>query len=141
LRFDDYVVDSRLSPVTILTRESSWNAWALGHMLNHPPAETLPNCQSTMLNFTERMQLGSRIKYIPNTYANVPGWQSKMLDIEPLIMHSLCLIATRDVGNEELTYDYRLQSENIPEWYSIVKYGDSSDQEDQVVFFRDDWMK
>lgn len=94
-----------------------------------------------MLNFTERMQLGPRIKYIPNTYARAPGWQSKMLDIEPLIMHSLCLIATRDVSNEELTYDYRLQSENTPEWYSIVKYGDSSDKEDQVVFFRDDWMK
>jgi hypothetical protein len=139
LRFDDYVVDSRRSPVTVLTRAGSMNPWALGHMVNHPPPETFPNCQSTMLNYTERMQLEDMAQYIPNTYARVPSWQSSFFDPEPLVMHGLCLITRQDVRNEELVYDYRLQSNETPDWYSVVKYGDFDD--DQVVFFinRDDW--
>jgi hypothetical protein len=140
LRFDDYVVDSRRSPVTVLTREGSMNPWALGHMINHPPPETFPNCQSTMLNYTERMQLGDMAQYIPNTYARAPSWQSSFFDPEPLVMHGLCLITRRDVRNEELVYDYRLQSNETPDWYSVVKYSDFDD--DQVVFFinREDWQ-
>jgi hypothetical protein len=140
LRFDDFVVDSRQSPVTVLTREGSMNPWALGHMINHPPRETLPNCQSTMLNFTERMQLEDQARYIPNSYARVPSWQGRFFDLELLVMHGLCLVTRRDVSNEELVYDYRLQSDKTPDWYSVVKYGGELDDE-QVVFFRDDWRK
>ena len=32
LRFDDYVLDSRQSPVTVLAQEGSMNPWALGHV-------------------------------------------------------------------------------------------------------------
>lgn len=141
LRFDDYVIDSRESPVTVLVREGSLNPWAIGHMANHPPASVGPNCQSTMLNFTERMGLGQLLRYVPNTYARPPGWQSRFFDHEEVVMHGLCLLARRDVANEELVYDYRLQSELTPDWYTVVKYGDSVLDEDQVVFFRDDWMK
>jgi hypothetical protein len=139
LRFDDYVVDSRRSPVTVLTRAGSMNPWALGHMIDHPPPETFPNCQSTILNYTERMKLEDMAQYIPNTYARVPSWQSSFFDPEPLVMHGLCLVTRQDVRNEELLYDYRLQSNETPDWYSVVKYGDFDD--DQVVFFinRDDW--
>jgi hypothetical protein len=142
LRFDDHVLDSRNSPVTVLTRPGSMNPWALGHMINHTPPSTLPNCQSTMLNYTEQMQLQDCIKYIPNTYAHEPQWQSKFFHTEPILMHGLCLIGRSDVKNTELTYDYRIQSDNPPDWYSIVKYDDRSfDTTDQVVFFRDDWTK
>jgi hypothetical protein len=141
LRFDDYVIDSRESPVTVLVREGSLNPWAIGHMANHPPAAVGPNCQSTMLNFTVRMGLGHLVQYVPNTYARLPGWQSRFFDHEEVVMHGLCLMARRDVANEELVYDYRLQSELTPDWYSVVKYDDSDLEEDQVVFFRDDWMK
>lgn len=138
LRFDDYVVDSRQSPVTVLTQEGSMNPWALGNMANHPSTPTLPNCQSTMLNYTTKMHIGKLMKYIPNSYARVPSWQSKFFDPEEVIMHGLCLVSRRDVSNEELLYDYRLQSDETPDWYSVVKYGDGF-EDDQVVFFRDDW--
>lgn len=141
LRFDDYVIDSRESPVTVLIREGSLNPWAIGHMANHPPATVGPNCQSTMLNFTERMGLGQLLRYVPNTYARPPGWQSRFFDHEEVVMHGLCLLALRDVANEEIVYDYRLQSEVKPNWYSVVKYGDSFLDKDQVVFFRDDLTK
>ena len=141
LRFDDYVVDSRTSPVNILAREGSMNPWALGHMVNHPESGVLPNCQSLMLNFTEKMSLRELLRYVPNVYARPPGWQSRVFDPEPVAMHSLCLLARRDIKNEELFYDYRLQSEETPEWYTPVKYGDEFLDQEQVVFFRDDHLK
>lgn len=141
LRFDDYVLDSRLSPVNILTREGSMNPWALGHMVNHPAPGVLPNCQSLMLDYTEKMSLRELLRYIPNVYARPPGWQSRVFDPEPVVMHSLCLLARRDIENEELFYDYRLQSEETPEWYMPIEYGDEFMDKEQVVFFRDDWKE
>jgi len=141
LRFDEYLIDTRQSPVTVLTRDGFLNPWALGHMINHPNSPTMPNCQSTMLNYTTGTQLGNElVRYIPNTYAREPTWRSKFFDLykEDVIMHGLCLIARKDTSNEELLYDYRLQSENTPDWYSIVEYGDGW-EDDQIVFFRDDW--
>jgi hypothetical protein len=147
LRFDDYVLDARASPVTILTRPGSFNPWALGHMVNHPAAGDYPNCQSLMLDFTEQMMSGgiggqatrSLVRYIPNVYARPPGWSSRYFDPEPVAMHSLCLLARRDMANEELCYDYRLQSHETPDWYVPVAYGDDFLDKDPVVFFRDDW--
>jgi hypothetical protein len=141
LRFDDYVLDSRKSPVTVLTREGSMNPWALGHMVNHPPSTILPNCQSLMLDYTERMQLKDLLRYVPNVYARPPGWQSRFFDAEAVAMHGMCLLARRGVKNEELLYDYRLQSEQTPDWYYPVNYGDEFLDREQVVFFRDDWQK
>jgi hypothetical protein len=141
LRFDDYVIDSRNSPVIVLNRKGSMNPWALGHMVNHPPADGFPNCHCSMLNYTERTFQSQEqlVKYIPNSYARPLGWQSQFFLPEPILMHGLCLVSRRDLENEELLYDYRLQSEETPEWYSIVRYGDDTLDNEQVVFFRDDW--
>lgn len=134
IRFDEYVVDSRHAPVTVLTQEGSMNPWALGNMVNHPNDSTLPNCQSTMLNFMEQANLEQKLKYVPNSYARPPSWQSSFFDPE-VLMHGLCLLSRRDVCDEELVYDYRLQSEELPDWYSVVSYGDGFEDE-QVVFFK-----
>lgn len=140
LRFDDYVLDSRAAPVTVLSQEGSMNPFSVAHMANHPLAGTLPTCQSTMFNYTatnfQKNNLGAA--YIPNSYARTPTWQSRFFDREETLMHGLGLLARRDVRDEELTYDYRLQSDETPEWYSVVQYGDGLENE-QVVFFRDDW--
>jgi len=142
MRFDEYLIDSRQSPVTVLTRKGFLNPWALGHMANHPNPPTMPNCLSTMLNYTGVQKLGDLLNYVPNTYAHEPTWRSRFFDEkQDVIMHGLCLIARRDVGNEELLYDYRLQSDDTPEWYRIVEYGDELDEDDQIVFMRDDWIK
>lgn len=141
LRFDDYVLDSRTSPVTILTRDGTMNPWALGHMVNHPAPRVMPNSQSLMFDFTEKMSLRDLLRYVPNVYARPPGWQSRFFDPEPVVMHSMCLLARRDIKNEELFYDYRLQSTETPDWYEPVLYGDEFLDQEQVVFFRDDWKK
>jgi len=86
------------------------------------------------------MELGNLSKYIPNSYARQPSWKSRFFYPEPIIMHGLCLLSRRDLSNEELFYDYRLQSEQTPAWYSTVKYGgDRVLDDEQVVFFRNDW--
>jgi hypothetical protein len=138
LRFDDYVVDARQSPVVVLCRDGSLNPWALGNMANHPNPTMIPNCQSVMLNYTAKTKLEHLVRYIPNSYAKLPTWQSTFFDLEEVVMHGLCLVSRRDVHNQELLYDYRLQSEITPDWYNIVKY-ENQLEEDQVVFFRDDW--
>jgi hypothetical protein len=82
MRHDDVLIDSRQSPYTVVG-----NLWALGHIVNHPPAPTPsemsptsnphreeggdgsddiinrqsfqgPNCAAVMINFTDRMIAG-----------------------------------------------------------------------------------
>eukprot|EP00536_Pseudo-nitzschia_multiseries_P006987 jgi/Psemu1/255826/estExt_Genewise1Plus.C_1560016 len=124
LRADDYMIDSRRSPYTVLTDENS-NLMALGHIVNHPSPMNPPSCRSAMLNFTQGMELGSSAKlkrYIPNTYArprNVTLMDS-LWDRDVIEMHSLVLVATRDICNEEIFYDYRLSSGHLPQWYHQV---------------------
>ena len=138
LRFDDYVVDARQSPVVVVCRDGSLNPWALGNMANHPSPTMIPNGQSVMLNYTAKSKLEHLVRYIPNSYAKLPTWQSTFFDLEEVVMHGLCLVSRRDIHNQELLYDYRLQSDITPHWYNVVKY-ENQLEEDQVVFFRYDW--
>lgn len=122
LRPDDFMIDSRRSPYTVLTNKNS-NPMALGHVINHPTPSNPPNCRSVMLNFTQTMKLGPLKRYIPNTYARPRNltlmgslWEKDVVD-----MHGMCLIATRDICNEEIFYDYRLLTPQRPSWYHIVQ--------------------
>jgi hypothetical protein len=152
VRFDEYVIDARKSASTTLCGpDVPCNPWALGHMINHPIPNNLPNCQSTMLNYTDSVMTRLRnqshfdrplpVSYIPNSYARSPTWQSRFFDHEPVLMHGSCLLSRRDVANEELFYDYRLQSNTTPDWYEPVVYGNEMDDDDKIVFFRDDWQQ
>lgn len=119
LRPDDFMIDSRKSPYTVLTGNRS-NIMALGHVVNHPSPTNPPNCLSVMLNFTQNMEYGeSNKRYIPNTYARPRSLTTmgSLWDQEAVDMHGMCLIATRDICNEELFYDYRLVTSQLPSWY------------------------
>jgi len=124
LRPDDYMIDSRQSPYTVLTDDNS-NLMALGHIVNHPTPSNPPNSRSAMLNFTQGMELTSSPnlrRYIPNIYArprNV-SLTNSLWDQDVIEMHSLVLVATRDICNEEIFYDYRLASSHLPLWYHPV---------------------
>ena len=124
LRPDDYMVDSRSSPYTVLTDENS-NLMALGHIVNHPTPSNGPNCRSAMFNFTQKMEIDSSTtlkRYIPNTYARPRNktLMDSLWDRDVIEMHSLVLVATRDICNEEIFYDYRLASSHLPQWYDPV---------------------
>lgn len=126
IRYDNFIVDSRRSPYTVLTRPNS-NPFSLGHVVNHPQPGSLPNCQSVMLNFVQNMQLGHLHRYVPNSYAVPPAWINRTFDRYVIEMHSMCLLARRDVGEEELLYDYRLIGTDLPKWYHKVKYPDTDE--------------
>jgi hypothetical protein len=122
LRPDDYMIDSRRSPYTVLTEERS-NLMALGHIVNHPTPSNPPNARSAMLNFTQGMELGNKLnRYIPNTYARPRNLtlMGSLFDREVIDMHSMVLVATRDICNEEVFYDYRLATSHYPAWYHPV---------------------
>jgi hypothetical protein len=138
LRPDDFLIDSRKSPYTVLTEEGS-NSMALGHIVNHPTPTNPPNARSAMFNFTGSMGLeekGVMLKrYIPNTYARPRNLSllGSLWDRDVIDMHSMVLIATRDICNEEIFYDYRLASNHLPLWYHPVKdtaYMDSDEEEE-----------
>lgn len=123
LRPDDFMIDSRKAPYTVLTNNNS-NSMAIGHIINHPSPSNPPNCRSVMVNFTQTMDLDASLKrYIPNTYARPRNltfmgslWEKDVVD-----MHGICLVATRDVCNEEIFYDYRLLTPQLPSWYVRVE--------------------
>ncbi|KAL3810404.1 hypothetical protein ACHAXA_007032 [Cyclostephanos tholiformis] len=154
MRYDDVLIDSRQSPYTVVK-----NLWALGHIVNHPPAPTAseisctlnthengrdecvnsinhrpfqgPNCVTVMINFTDPMiaRDGEKLRdYIPNEYELPPKpYVKNIFEKDEVIMHGMGLIASRDVKDEELFYDYRLSPKQdktvlgnqYPEWYHI----------------------
>lgn len=132
LRPDDFMIDSRKSPYTVLTNNNS-NPMAVGHIINHPTPSNPPSCRSVMMNFTQTMNLGPLKRYIPNTYARPRNltltgslWEKDVVD-----MHGICLIATRDICNEEIFYDYRLLTSQRPSWYHLVQDTAYKSEEDE----------
>lgn len=121
IRYDNFIIDSRRSPYTVLTKPNS-NPLSLGHVVNHPQIGSLPNCQSVMMNFVESMKLGELFRYVPNSYAVPPAWINKTFDLYVIEMHSMCLLARRDMQEEEIHYDYRLMGNDLPRWYQKVTY-------------------
>jgi hypothetical protein len=135
LRPDDYMIDSRKSPYTVLT-EPQCNMIAVGHIVNHPTPSNPPNARSAMFNFIQSMDLGRNLKrYIPNTYARPRNLSlmGSLWDREVIDMHSMVLVATRDICNEEIYYDYRLATSHYPQWYHPVKDDAFEDDEEPIV--------
>jgi hypothetical protein len=123
LRPDDFLIDSRKSPYTVLTRHGS-NPMALGHIVNHPTPTMPPNARCVMVNFTQGMDLKALKQYIPNTYARPrnPTLMGNLMERGDVVeMQSMCLVATRDICNEEILYDYRLMTSRLPSWYQKVQ--------------------
>jgi len=135
MRYDDYLIDSRMSPYTVVK-----NLWAIAHIVNHPPLRKTgerddvfsgPNCVTCSINFTEAMFRDQQDKlrdYLPNEYEQPPQeWTRSMFDDEKVVMHGLGLFALRDLEDEELFFDYRLSPDDrqpngqqYPHWYRVI---------------------
>jgi hypothetical protein len=133
LRSDDILIDSRRAPYTVLDEEGS-NPWSLGHVVNHPPPNVIPNCRTVMINFTEPMNLKSTglFRYVPNTYKRKPMlFGPKLFDRDVIVMHGMAIMTRRDVSNEELFYDYKFTGDDgNPSWYHQATYEDWADERD-----------
>ena len=129
-RGDDFLVDSRASPYTVLE-----NPWAIGHIANHAPI-TKSNTRTMGINFFEKMEIGATLsRYIPNEYAKPPTiLGGKLLDRDVIDMHGMCLLNKRKaLKNQEVLYDYRLMCapEEGPLWYEHVEYNLTLDVEQE----------
>lgn len=138
VRYDGTLIDSRRSPYTVMK-----NLWALGHIVNHPPAPASggsgandvrrfppsgPNCVAVPVDFTDRalgQGPGTPLRdYVPNEHA--PGADAPS-DGDGAVLRGLGLMARRDVADEELFYDYRLSpagdgaagAPQYPDWYHV----------------------
>jgi hypothetical protein len=122
-RYDDVLIDSRKQYIDPILYQN--NPWAVAHIVNHPPPENTYNCRPVMLNFTfdesqDEYYLKLLKKYAPNTYARPPKFLGPRIVEGHVLMHGLVLIATRDVCNEELFMNYRLNPKGEhPAWYTI----------------------
>jgi len=158
LRYDDILIDSRDSPCVVLSGHDNLNPWAIAHLANHPPKrrrnkdsnfnmnddekkkESLPNCRTIMLNFTDNMKLTPESKkYIPNVYAKPPPLLSTnaAFDHDRVYMHGMALVTTRDVENEELYYNYRFSSD--PQSTTTASSGKQEEGEDVEEQGLPDW--
>ena len=124
IRYDDILIDSRKAPYTVLDNENS-NAFGIGHIVNHPSKSNVPNCGTVMIDLMENMNLQQKglDAYVPNTYVKQPMmFGPQAMDREKVAMHGFGLIASRDLENEELFYDYRLspgEEVSYPSWYHV----------------------
>uniref|UniRef100_A0A1D1ZP11 SET domain-containing protein n=1 Tax=Auxenochlorella protothecoides TaxID=3075 RepID=A0A1D1ZP11_AUXPR len=93
------------------------NNLAAGHLVNHPPAGTLPNVAVASFDWHTPGSQSHLRAYIPNIeYTSRPALQT--LGSVP----GLALVALRDIAEEELFLNYRLNPNlpNLPEWYTAV---------------------
>ena len=59
-------------------------------------------------------------RFVPNSYARKPKFLGPKLIEGDVYMHGLVLLTTRDVCNEELFMNYRLNPKfENPEWYTV----------------------
>lgn len=124
IRYDDILIDCRKSPYTVLDDVNS-NPFAVAHIANHPSKLDEPNCSTMAIDFIDDMKLREMKleKYVPNTYKKHPMmFGPQAVDKDSIMMHSMGLLSSRDVKNEELFYDYRLSpgsEKSYPDWYHI----------------------
>lgn len=133
IRYDDILIDSRKSPYTVLDDLDS-NAFAVAHIVNHPSNLDEPNCSTMAVDFIADMKLAEAgvDRFVPNTYKKKPMlFGPQAMDQDIVMMHSMGLLASRDVENEELFYDYRLSpgpDKSFPDWYHIINEEESKNR-------------
>jgi len=89
--------------------------WAIGHLVNHPPAGTMPNVETKPVDIDESSpaEVSLALSKI-NFNFRKPCAGDKLL-------RTVVLVSKRDLENEEIWLDYKLESDNAPLWYSPVK--------------------
>mmetsp|Transcript_28490 Transcript_28490/g.43914 ORF Transcript_28490/g.43914 Transcript_28490/m.43914 type:complete len:388 (+) Transcript_28490:82-1245(+) len=155
LRRDGHVLDCRGCGAP--DRSVVCNPWALGQYANHPSMKSPrldrpdgPNCFAVPMDYISGpegcLDIGdggdgdhALRQYIPNTYSSKPaavlGMNVDILSGRRVEMRGMVLLATRDVQDEEVYYDYRLPTsapESWPDWYTPVPIDSSVNLHDDL---------
>ncbi|KAF0694349.1 Aste57867_14760 [Aphanomyces stellatus] len=114
-RFDGAIIDASEAAIPHV------NPFALAQMINHPPAETMPNVIPMAFDFPPEEPFTSEPhhSFIPNRFVHPPSMLA-MYGKRSLV-HSLVLVALNDIQDEEVFLNYRYNpSMEYPDWYTPV---------------------
>lgn len=138
-RYDGTIVDGRIDASTLLepgvppgfvleqgderaALATRPNAFALGHMANHPPPGVVPNVAACPLDVPLGALPQQLVAYLPNKLWQPPGTFNKLYGQNDylFLVRGVVLVALRDVAaGEELLVDYRFNpGRATPEWYT-----------------------
>mmetsp|Transcript_11192 Transcript_11192/g.22291 ORF Transcript_11192/g.22291 Transcript_11192/m.22291 type:complete len:295 (-) Transcript_11192:670-1554(-) len=120
---DEYIIDAKC-----YANQRKWeeiNEWALGQYVNHPPKGMHPNvilCPVQLDTSAWSRLTMARVPWVAMTYAETnPSFTDKWLRARdpPGVIRGLALVARRQVSDEELFLNYRLnpRSAALPNWY------------------------
>lgn len=94
------------------------NPLGIGHYINHPGKEQLPNVLQTAYEFMGegRNEFPKELRsFIPN----IPASDSFVYGDKDVLVNSVVLITTRHIKDEELFLNYRYNPRNpYPDWYN-----------------------
>jgi hypothetical protein len=101
------------------------NPYALGHLVNHPPAGVAPNVAACPLDIAPETLPPQLLRYVPNRYWKPPGDFNRLFGMTDYLylIRTVVFVALRDIGaGEELFVDYRFDPKRqTPEWYTPVE--------------------
>jgi len=122
-RYDEVVIDARGEHGLCMNN----NPYAMGHFANHPSQGVMPNVIQLMLDYSS--DIDPDIEHlIPNQFAKPPTLLGT--PDRSACMYGLCLMAARDVKEEELFVNYRFNpaaKASWPTWYAPVE-GDGGEE-------------
>lgn len=148
-RFDKTIIDGSARSLALLPPEALECPLSIAHTVNHPPGGTLPNVVPAPIDWPHGM-MEDLIRLVPNvSYQHSTAAQRllltsgsnerrprDLLDLfraslaegvreadpeEGPVLKGLALVTTREVRDEELFLNYRLNPRNgYPSWYSPV---------------------
>ena len=124
-RFDGTVIDANDFMVPDDPRPALENPFASGQFINHASTSAGANVLSCSYNFPSDEKLPDGFPkhlhpYMPNRYAVPPGLVS-LLQTNGAVGMSVAFVTTRDVADEELLANYRLNPNlGLPEWYTPI---------------------
>ena len=124
-RFDGTVIDASEYMVPGDARPVLENPFATGQFINHATADGAANVLSCSYNFPSDEALPEGFptnlrSYMPNRYAVPPGLVS-LLQTNGAIGMSVAFVTTRDIEDEEILANYRLNPNlGLPDWYTPV---------------------
>ena len=88
--------------------------WAVGHLVNHPPQGILPNVETTPIDVGPES-----LPEVLHALTSINFNFRRPCEGDHLL-RTVVFRAKRDIEDEELWLDYKLESDEPPEWYVPV---------------------
>ena len=103
-------------PATVAALVRPTAQWAVGHLVNHPPKGILPNVETTPVDLVP-----DSLPEVLHALGSI-NFNFRVPCDGDYLLRTVVIVAKRDVEDEEIWLDYKLESDSPPAWYSPVQY-------------------